>query len=79
MATLTRPMPFGTAEGDKDCSDGQGISLISMIFAIKETIFKRFGKGPKQLISSLHSAAQDVSLSREYMQRLRNMKNMRDK
>ena len=57
MATLTRPMPFGTAEGDKDCSDGQGISLISMIFAIKETIFKRFGKGPKQLISSLHSAA----------------------
>ena len=79
MATLTRPMPFGTAEGDKDCSDGPGISLISMIFAIKETIFKRFGKGPKQLISSLHSAAQDVSLSKEYMQLLRNMKNMRDK
>ena len=37
MATLTRPMPFGTAEGDKDCSDGQGVSLISMIF----------DKGPK--------------------------------
>ena len=46
-------------------------SLNSMIFAIKETIFKRFGKGPKQLISSLHSAAQDVSLSREYMQRMK--------